>query len=64
MALFTSPKPVVLKEGSTAEEQLRQMEAAKGTFGPPAEARLEKDLRLVRAGLSPVALQPGGRTFL
>lgn len=27
------------------------MEAAKGTFGPQAEARLEKDLRLVRAGI-------------
>lgn len=27
------------------------MEAAKGTFGPRAEARLEKDLRLVRAGI-------------
>ena len=51
MALFASPKPVVLKEGSTAEEQLHQMEAAKGTFGPQAEARLEKDLRLVRAGI-------------
>lgn len=51
MALFASPKPVVLKEGSTAEEQLRQMEVAKGTFGPRAEARLEKDLRLVRAGI-------------
>lgn len=51
MALFGSPKPVVLKEGSTAEEQLRQMEAAKGTFDPRAEARLEKDLRLVRAGI-------------
>lgn len=51
MALFGSPNPVVLKEGSTAEEQLRQMEAAKGTFGPRAEARLEKDLRLVRAGI-------------
>lgn len=51
MALFGSPKPVVLKEGSTAEEQLRQMEVAKGTFGSRAEARLEKDLRLVRAGI-------------
>jgi len=51
MALFGSPKPVVLKEGSTAEEQLRQMEDAKGTLGPRAEARLEKDLRLVRAGI-------------
>ena len=51
MALFASPKPVVLKEGSTAEEQLHQMEAATGTFGPQAEARLEKDLRLVRAGI-------------
>lgn len=51
MALFGSPKPVVLKEGSTAEEQLRQMEAAKGTLDPRAEARLEKDLRLVRAGI-------------
>lgn len=51
MALFATPKPVVLKEGSTAEEQLRQMEAAKGTFSPRAEARLEKDLRLVRAGI-------------
>lgn len=51
MALFESPKPIVLKEGSTAEEQLRQMEAAKGTFDPRAEARLEKDLRLVRAGI-------------
>lgn len=51
MALFGSPKPVVLKEGSTAEEQLRQMEAAKGTFDPRAEARLEKDPRLVRAGI-------------
>ena len=51
MALFASPKPVVLKEGSAAEEQLRQMEAAKGTLGPRAEARLEKDLRLVRAGI-------------
>lgn len=27
------------------------MEVAKGTFGPRAEARLEKDLRLVRAGI-------------
>lgn len=27
------------------------MEAATGTFGPQAEARLEKDLRLVRAGI-------------
>ena len=51
MALFGSPKPVVLKEGSAAEEQLRQMEDAKGTLGPRAEARLEKDLRLVRAGI-------------
>lgn len=51
MALFATPKPVVLKEGSTAEEQLRRMEAAKGTLGPRAEARLEKDLRLVRAGI-------------
>lgn len=49
MALFGSPKPVVLKEGSAAEEQLRQMEDAKGTLSPRAEARLEKDLRLVRA---------------
>ena len=46
MALFGSPKPVVLKEGSAAEEQLRQMEDAKGTLSPRAEARLEKDLRL------------------
>ena len=51
MALFGSPKPVVLKEGSAAEEQLRQMEDAKGTLSPRAEARLEKDLRLVRAGI-------------
>lgn len=51
MALFESPKPIVLKEGSTAEEQLRQMEAAQGTLGSRAEAWLEKDLRLVRAGI-------------
>lgn len=38
MALFGSPKPVVLKEGSAAEEQLRQMEDAKGTLSPRAEA--------------------------
>lgn len=51
MALFASPKPIVLKEGSAAEEQFRQMEAAKGTLDPRAETRLEKELRLIRAGI-------------
>lgn len=52
MALFSDKKPIILKEGSTAREQLRQMEEIRDQLSPQVQRQLERDMRLIKAGLA------------
>lgn len=51
MVFFSSKKPVILKEGSEAEEQLRQLEEIHNKLSPQGQRQLESDMRLIKAGL-------------
>ncbi len=52
MGLFSPPETVVLKEGSSAQEQLAALESLRGTLPPAIEAQLEADIRNVQAGIA------------
>ena len=52
MSLFGKNEPVVLKEGSSAKEQLEALESLRGTLPAHVEKRLEADIRAVRAGMA------------
>lgn len=52
MTLFGNSTPVVLKEGSRAQEQLVALEAMRGTLPAAAEKQLEADIRAVKAGIA------------
>lgn len=51
MGIFSKPETVILKEGSSAHEQLAALEALRGTLPPKAEKQLEQDIRNVQAGI-------------
>lgn len=51
MGLFSRPETVILKEGSSAKQQLVALESLRGTLPPAAERQLEADIRAVQAGI-------------
>ncbi len=52
MGLFSPPQTIILKEGSSAQQQLAALESLRGTLPPAAERQLEADIRNVQAGIA------------
>lgn len=52
MAFWDKKTPVILKEDSSAAAQLAALESLRGTLPPKAEARLEADIRVLKAGIA------------
>lgn len=51
MGLFSKKEPTILKDSCSAYEQLSQLESLRGSLSCGAEQRLERDIRLLRAGV-------------
>jgi hypothetical protein len=51
MSLFSHPEPVFVKEGSSATDELAQMQALLPRVAPSDRWRLERDIRIKKAGI-------------
>lgn len=51
MGLFSKNEPIIVKESSSAIEQLAALESLRGTLPSRAERQLEADIRAVKAGI-------------